>query len=162
MICATSHNFGKSLSSSFILQWDLSKFLSALLHWDYILELGLIYLRLSNTGCVYVCRCAYVCPNERYTQSCYAFITKSRYPKIHHSDKIIQNCKNWLVPPAAPSPLSQGDSYVVTFARLSLAISLLWGDPDTSHQYITSKLCCAERSHAIFQAIEFCVLHKTF
>lgn len=67
--------------------------------------------------------------------------------------QIRENRKNSLVSPAASSPLSQGNSSVVTFARLSLAISLAWGEPESSHQYITSKLRCAEHSRTIFQAI---------
>lgn len=63
----TSHNFGIFLSNSFILQWDLSKCWNVLLHWDFILELGFMYLHLSKVLCLCACRCVYMCPNEQST-----------------------------------------------------------------------------------------------
>lgn len=63
----TSHNFGNFLSNSFILQWDLSKCWSVLLHWDFVLELGFMYLHLSKVVWLCACRCKYMCPNEQST-----------------------------------------------------------------------------------------------
>lgn len=63
----TSHNFGNFLSNSFILQWDLSKCWSILLRWDFVLELGFMYLHLSKVVCLCAYRCKYMCPNEQST-----------------------------------------------------------------------------------------------